>query len=114
MNVLVADDGKGICKMLTEWLSAVGHKVKCALTVEEVLQQIREEQFDVVFLKVIMPGIPSLIVLEKIKKISPKTKIVVMTGIFLDREFKKELKEKGALGFIQKPFNPEDIYEFLK
>lgn len=114
MNVLVADDREGTCKMLTEWLSADGHKVKSALTVEEALQKIRKEQFDVVFWEVIMPGIPSLFALEEIKKISPKTKIVMMTGIFLDREFKKRLKEKGALGFLHKPFKPEDIYGFLK
>ncbi len=73
-----------------------------------------KEHFDVVFLDVIMPGIPSLIVLDEIKRISPKTKVVIITGRMLDKEFKKELKEKGAPGFIQKPFRLEDILGFLK
>jgi len=113
MNVLVVDDEEGICRMFTKWLSAEGHKVKSTLTGEKALQQVKKEQFDVVFLDVIMPGIPSLIILEEIKKISPKTNVVMITGRMLDKEFKKGLKEKASSGFIQKPFKIEDINKCL-
>jgi len=114
MNVLVVDDEEEISKMMEKWLSAEGHEVKSALTGEKALEQVKKEHFDVIFLDVIMPGIPSLIVLDEIKRISPKTKVVMITGRMLDKEFKKELKEKGAPGFIQKPFKLEDILGFLK
>jgi len=100
--------------MFTKWLSTEGHKVKSVSTGENALNLFMKEHFDVVFLDVIMPGIPSLIVLDEIKRISPKTKVVIITGRMLDKEFKKELKEKGAPGFIQKPFRLEDILGFLK
>jgi DNA-binding NtrC family response regulator len=113
-NVLVVDDEEDICKMMEKWLSAEGHKVKWALDGEETLKLVVKERFDVVFLDVIMPGIPSLITLFEIKRISPETKVVMITGRMLDKEFKKELKKKGAPGLIQKPFKLEDILGFLK
>jgi len=114
VNVLVVDDEEEICKILTKWLSAEGHTVKSALDGEKALQQVKEEHFDVVFLDVIMPGLPSLIVLDEIKSLSPKTKVVMITGRMLDKEFKRELKDKGAPGYIKKPFRLEDILDFLK
>lgn len=66
--------------MLRKWLSSEGHRVKSVLTGKRALNLIRKEYFDIVFLDIVMPGIPAVEVLEKIKGISPKTEVVMMTG----------------------------------
>ena len=52
--------------------------------------------------------------LEKIKKISSKTKVVMITGKLMDKDLLNELIQKGASGFLQKPFKIEDIMRAIK
>jgi PAS domain S-box-containing protein len=112
-NVLVVDDEDEICKMFTKWLSAEGHKVKSALTGEKALNLCKKEHFDIVFLDIVMPGIPAIDALAEIQEISPKTKIFMITGKLVDEELWKGLKEKGASGCLQKTFKIEDINKCL-
>ncbi len=113
LNALVVDDDEGMCKMFTKWLSGEEHRVKSASTGDKALDLVKKEYFDVVFLDVIMPGRPSLSVLEDIKKISQKTQVILITGRMLDEEFLEEFKQKGASQLLQKPFTIEDVNNCL-
>jgi len=113
MNILVMDDEEEICKILINWLSAEGHRVKSALTGRETIELVKEEYFNVAFLDIIMPGVPGNIVLEEIKKISPKTKVIMITGKLMNDYLLDKLRQKGASGCIQKPFGIEEIKETL-
>ena len=113
LNILVADDDEGMREMFRKWLSFEGYRVKTASTGEKALEFVKKEYFDVIFLDVIMPGCPSFIVLGEIKRISPRTHVVMITGRMLDREFSDELIQKGASQLLQKPFKKEEIDNFL-
>ena len=113
MNILVMDDEEEICKIFTNWLSTEGHRVKSVLTGREAIELVKNEYFNVAFLDIIMPGIPGNIVLEEIKRISPKTKIVMITGKLMNDYLLNKLIQKGASGCIQKPFGIEEIKEAL-
>ena len=52
--------------------------------------------------------------LEKIRKISPKTSVIMMSGKLIGKDLLKKLKQKGASGFLQKPFKIEDIMRAIK
>lgn len=109
MNVLVVDDEKEICKMFTKFLSIKGHRVKSALTGKRAIKLVRRKYFDYVFLDIIMPGVPANEVLKEIRKISPETRIVVITGKLVNRNLLREFRNKGASECIQKPFRMEEI-----
>jgi len=113
MNILIMDDEEEICKIFINWLSAKGHRVKSALTGREAIELVKNEYFNVAFLDIIMPGIPGNIVLEEIKKISPETKVVMITGKLMNHYLLNKLIQKGASGCIQKPFGIEEIKEVL-
>ncbi len=113
MNILVMDDEEEICKILINWLSTEGHRVKSVLTGREAIELVKDEYFNVAFLDIIMPGIPGNIVLEEIKKISPETKVVMITGKLINDYLLNKLIQKGASGCIQKPFGIEEIKEVL-
>ena len=113
MNILVMDDEEEICKILINWLSTEGHRVKSVLTGREAIELVKDEYFNVAFLDIIMPGIPGNIVLEEIKKISPETKVVMITGKLMNDYLLNKLIQKGASGCIQKPFGIEEIKEVL-
>jgi len=112
-NILIVDDEEEICKMFTKWLSLDGHRVKYALTGRDAVDLVKKDGFNVVFLDIVMPGVPSIDVLEEIKKISPETKVVMITGKLMDKDLLGELMQKGAVGYLQKPFKIEDIKEIL-
>ncbi|MFB0526981.1 MAG: PAS domain S-box protein [bacterium] len=113
MNILIMDDEEEICKLFINWLSAKGHSVKSALTGSEAIELVKNEHFNVAFLDIVMPGIPGNIVLEEIKKISPKTKVVMITGKLMSHYLLNKLRQKGASGCIQKPFGIEEIKKAL-
>ena len=116
MNILVVDDEKEICRMFTKWLSLEGHRVKSVLTGKKAVKRVKKKYYDIVFLDIVMPGIPAIEVLEKIKKISPKTKVIVITGKLMDvdKDLSTELRQKGASEYLQKPFKINDIREIIR
>ncbi|MQY60960.1 response regulator, partial [bacterium] len=114
LSILAVDDEEEICKMFTKWLSLDGHRVKSALTGRDAVDLIKKDSFNVVFLDVVMPGVPSIEVLEEIKNISPETKVVMITGKLMDKDLLMDLMQKGAIGYLQKPFKIEDIMRAIK
>jgi two-component system cell cycle sensor histidine kinase/response regulator CckA len=114
LSILAVDDEEEICKMFIKWLGLKGLRVKSASTGKKAIQLVKKKKFDFVFLDIIMPGILSIEVLEKIKKISPKTKVIMMSGKLIGKDILNELKQKGASGFLQKPFKIEDIMRAIR
>lgn len=114
LSILAVDDEEEICKMFMKWLSLKGLRVKSASTGKKAIYLAKKERFDFVFLDIIMPGLPSIEVLEKIKKLSPKTKVIMISGKLIGKDLLNELRQKGASGFLQKPFKIEDIIRAIK
>lgn len=114
LNILVVDDEEEICRMLAKWLSLEGHRVRSVLTGKEAINHAEKNHYDIVFLDIVMPGIPAIKVLEKIKEISEETNVILVTGQLEDRNLLKEMKKRGAPGILQKPFKIDDILVRIK
>jgi len=112
-NFLAVDDEEEICQMIAKWLSEEGHKVKYAMTGNEAIALVRKEFFDLVLLDIVMPGMPPLDVLENIAEISPKTKVIMMTGKLIDKNRFNEFRQRGASGYLQKPFKIKEVLNFI-
>lgn len=112
-KVLVIDDEIEFCNILTDFLTIEGCTTKHALTGQEALKLLKKEQFNVVFLDLLMPGIQGEELLGKIRKISPKTKVIIVTGQYMNNNFKTKLKHNGIAGYIEKPFKMDEIIEAL-
>jgi DNA-binding NtrC family response regulator len=114
LNILVVDDEKEICRLLFKFLSSEGHRVKTAISGREAINLIKKENFDYVFLDILMPGISGEKALEKIKQISPKIKVIMITGSLLIKAKLDRLRQLGASEFLHKPFKIENILEIIK
>lgn len=79
---------------------------------EEALREVTQNGFlpDVAFLDVEMPGLTGLELAKEIRKKSPDTKIVFVTGY---SEYALEAYSLHARGYIMKPATPEKIQEEL-
>ncbi len=113
MNILVVDDEEDICSMFAKWLEHERFTVECVLSGYKALGLLEKTYFDIVFLDIVMPGVSAVEVLKRIKKISPKSKVVAITGKLIDRNLRESVQKRGAVDILQKPFKIENVMKYL-
>jgi len=77
---------------------------------KEALRVLQEQSFDVVILDVRMPGMDGIETLKEIKKRSPLTEVIMLTG---HGSIKSGIKgmELGAFDYVIKPADFEELFE---
>ncbi|MEI8029808.1 MAG: response regulator [Comamonadaceae bacterium] len=110
-KVLVVDDdavvGTSFNRVLTE---KKGYVVTTAKNAHEALKQIREQEFDVVFTDIKMPGMDGVELAERVKASHPWTPVVIITGYGTTAN-ETRAKAAGVSDFMRKPLSPEMIEE---
>ncbi len=109
MKILVLDDDKAICHVLSDFLTTQGHQVEVCHAGEAAIQLTEESPADVALVDIKLPGISGIQTLKKLKSISPNTEVVMITGEG-DISSAIEALEYGAFAYIRKPF---DLYDLL-
>jgi two-component system, OmpR family, KDP operon response regulator KdpE len=108
IRVLVVDDEPAIRRALRAPLVELGFELGEVSRGEEALQLLRTANFDVVLLDVNMPGIGGIETLRRIRALSPKLPILMLT--VLDGEHQKvEALELGADDYVTKPFSTREL-----
>jgi len=108
-NILIIDDEKIALIALQEELERAGYSCKVALNGDEGIELVKKEMFDIVYTDLIMPGKNGVEVCKEIKKISPDTEIVLISGyakkvLMLKHDF---IQAGGNIEILVKPL-PED------
>lgn len=112
IKLLLVDDEKGITDSLKNFFDTRGFKVYTANTGEEALEIVKEDKPDIVFLDIRMKGMDGLDILERIKKIDNKLKVIMLT-IHGEQEMMDKAKELGADEYITKPFRVDYLEEVV-
>jgi CheY-like chemotaxis protein len=79
-KILVVDDNSFLRTLLSKMLSRLGYEVSSADSGENGLRVFLKNRFDMVFSDYEMPGIDGVDFACSIKKCSPCTPVVIMTG----------------------------------
>lgn len=108
MHILVIDDEPRVCHSLEGLLNDEGYAVQTCGSGESGVDRIREHAFDVVLLDVMLPGKDGLEILEEIRKISPRIKVLMMSGQ-ADLSLAVRATKLGAHNFFEKPLNPDRV-----
>jgi YesN/AraC family two-component response regulator len=111
-KLLIIDDEKPTLSMFRLFLEALGYEVLTAENGLEGLELFKKESPPIVLTDIKMPGIDGLEVLKQIKKIAPKTEVIVITG-HGDVELAKEAMDLKASGFIHKPIDRQALEDAL-
>lgn len=106
MKVLVVDDEAGFRDFLKWELGNRGFEVTTAVDGVEGLAKAREEHFEVIITDVTMPRMNGIELLEKVKKTSPESRFILVTG-FGAVETAVYAMQQGASEFILKPYDME-------
>lgn len=113
LDVLIVDDQAGVRYLLEIIVKESGHRAYTAQNGVEAVERVKAVQPDLIFMDVRMPIMGGLEALGKIKKLAPKTEIIMMTAYSADDTATLALK-KGAVRCMSKPFDVEEIKVLLK
>ncbi|MEC7263237.1 MAG: sigma-54 dependent transcriptional regulator, partial [Bacteroidota bacterium] len=95
-------------QMLEKFLTKNGFAVSTSYTIKEAEEQLRTTHFDVILSDVRLPKGNGVTLLPQVKKESPHTQVILMTGYAEVRTAVNAIKN-GAFDYISKPFTPDEI-----
>ncbi len=106
-SILVVDDLETNRSLLARRLARDGHRVSTAESGEQALDLLAVEDFDLVMLDLMMPGMNGFEVLARIKADSRLYKVaVIMISALDEMDSVVRCIEAGAEDYLMKPFNP--------
>lgn len=111
-KVLVVDDEKLIVKGIRFSLEQDGMEVDCAYDGEEALQMIRDKEYDIILLDVMLPKLTGFEVCQQMREFS-NVPVVMLTAKGDDMDKILGL-EYGADDYITKPFNILEVKARIK
>ena len=112
-RLLIIDDEVHLLESLKELLSACDHDVTVAASATEGLARAEAEEFDLILTDLSMPEMNGCQVAERIKASRPQTPVGLMTG-WGSGEPPEELKAHGVDFVLRKPFDIQEILDYLK
>jgi DNA-binding NtrC family response regulator len=113
LRIMIIDDEPIVCKRLKSALQKVGYTVETFTDSASALNRLKEAAFDIIITDLKMEGADGMQVLMKAKELSPRTRVIVITG-FATMETARESFHKGAFDFVAKPFKLGDILECVR
>ena len=102
-KILVVDDDQDLRENLVEVLDNAGFTPDSASDGDEAIDKLINNEFDLVLLDSIMPGMDGMEVLPLIKRRFPQIKVIMLTA-FSTVDGAVEAMRKGADDYLTKPF----------
>jgi len=110
MKILVVDDDKDMCEILSDFLKDEGYLVIIAYDGEVALNSIENRNYNLLILDYQLRGTDGLHVLEKAHQIDASL-IAIMMSAFGSEQIRSRAQELGAYDFVEKPFDMERMVE---
>jgi len=109
-TILLVEDEEMVLEVGMGMLKKLGYSVLDASCGSGAVSIYKEHYsgIDLVILDIIMPGMGGGKVYDILKEINPEVKVLLASGYNIDSEA-TEILDKGCNGFIQKPFNMEEL-----
>jgi DNA-binding response OmpR family regulator len=104
MNILVAEDEKGMAHILKRGLEEEGYVVSIASDGPSALASAKTTQFDMILLDVMLPGLSGIEVARRLRETQLHTPILMLTARDSVPEIVKGL-DAGADDYMTKPFS---------
>ena len=113
VSVLIVDDDRGMTESLADILGDRGYEVAVAWDGLRAIKMMGKKTYDVALIDIKMPGINGVETFKKIKRISPLTRVTMMTAYSVEDLVNEALKE-GAYEIFYKPLDIDRIIRFIE
>lgn len=107
-SILVVDDNKDFADVFCDILRSNKYNAESCYGGEQALKKAEKTAFDIMFVDIRMPGMDGIETLRRIKKMSPDTRVIMMTGYSVDEMVHKAIEE-DASDIIYKPFEIDKV-----
>lgn len=113
--VLVIEDEENLRQIIQKILDSASYKVILAETAKEGIDLFQRDKnlIEAVILDFNLPDSDGLTVLRDLQKIDSKVKVLLTSGFDVEESITEALK-LGALDFVRKPFNRQQILSALE
>ncbi len=107
-NILVLDDVSDAGTLIKRILERKGHSVNAFTEEEEAIRLMENQSVELAILDIKLKKMTGVEVLEEIKKISPQTRVIMLTG-YPTLETARESLKLGADEYCVKPIDKQEL-----
>ncbi|WP_096271117.1 response regulator transcription factor [Paucisalibacillus globulus] len=111
-KILIIEDETSIAELERDYLEVNGFESIIASTGEEGLQKALSEDYDLILLDLMLPGIDGFELCKQIRKVRD-IPILMVTARKADIDIIRGF-DRGADDYIEKPFNPNELVARVK
>ncbi|MBI4055908.1 MAG: response regulator transcription factor [Elusimicrobia bacterium] len=108
-TILIVDDDANLRESLAEILELEGFDCLTAATFKEGIQTARSKSPHAVVMDIQLPDSTGFQLCQELRKSSPHTTLILMSGRFLSSEEKRQGFDLGADEYLTKPFDPKEL-----
>ena len=113
-RVLVVDDDKQVYDTISGALGKFGLTVEYAKSGEEAVEICKTEDYDMMFLDIVMPEVSGLAVIDKLNETKRKLPVIIVITAYDAMEMRQQAIDMGATSAIQKPLMADEIEDAVK
>lgn len=112
-NVLVVDDEVNLCRILGAKLTKNGYSVVAVHDGVQAIEKVRERDFDIVLLDLILPKMDGLSALAEIRGMKHSLPVIIMSACE-NSDAIEQAMSTGASAYIKKPFDLDNLVNLVQ
>jgi len=112
VRILIVDDDVEFAESLKDILDAEGYGPQIVNGANEAIDEVERDFFDIILMDIKMPTMNGVDAFKKIKAISPKTVVIMMTAFSVEDLIKNAIEE-GTFGILYKPLDIKKLMEII-
>ena len=115
MRILIVEDDRRLCELLSIQLKNAGYETDCCYDGEDAMFYIMEQAHDMILLDRMLPVVDGLTVLKRMREKNIMTPVIFLTALGQLQDKINGL-DAGADDYLVKPFEFEELegYEYFK
>jgi DNA-binding response OmpR family regulator len=112
-RLLVVEDEARLRAYLTRTLGAEGHTVESAGSGPDAVRRLRDDEFDLIVLDLMLPGFDGFEVMQRAFDRRPDQRVLVLSAV-MDVATRVRCLQIGAIDFLGKPFATAELVERVR
>ncbi len=124
-TIMVVDDQEMVRALVSDMLGELDYEViavkdgrEAVTCYGEMMEQAKEEErhdhpVDLVILDMVLPKLDGRETFDHLREINPDVRVILSSGYDVDDRV-KEVLDRGAIGFIQKPYHIEALLNLVR
>jgi len=112
-KILVVDDEKDLANGLVKILTGLGYDAECVFDGQAAIKEIKTNPPQLLILDLRMPKMDGLDVLEELKELGKRTKIIILTA-YGNIDTAIQSVKMGVCHYLQKPFKHQELIKLVQ